>query len=79
MQGSKGVQKLKDLGVTAEIDPVELDSTDDQQITAVVLMVNPTEHSRSLSNIIHLVTIRLLLKITSLQPAILEMRSLMST
>ncbi|KAL4912959.1 short chain dehydrogenase/reductase family protein [Aspergillus aurantiobrunneus] len=34
--GQQAVQKLKDLGVTATVDLVQLDVTNDQQITAVV-------------------------------------------
>ncbi|BCR83458.1 uncharacterized protein ACHE_10860S [Aspergillus chevalieri] len=36
------VQKLKDLGVTAKIDLVELDVTNDQQITTVINHVTNT-------------------------------------
>ncbi|BCR90555.1 uncharacterized protein ACHE_60441S [Aspergillus chevalieri] len=40
--GQQAVQKLKDLGVTAKIDLVELDVTNDQQITAVINHVTNT-------------------------------------
>lgn len=40
--GKQAVQKLKDLGVTAKVDLVRLDVTDDQQITAVVDHVTNT-------------------------------------
>lgn len=40
--GQQAVQKLRDLGVTAAIDLVQLDVTKDEQITAVVNKVTST-------------------------------------
>ncbi|THC93853.1 hypothetical protein EYZ11_006666 [Aspergillus tanneri] len=48
--GQQSVQKLRDLGVTAKIDLVQLDVTDDQQIAAVARHVTDTYGKLDVNN-----------------------------